>query len=187
MKKHIITSLLYTAITAVILGLGYPLAITALAHFAFPANANGQLLYNPHGELVGSALIGQPFTGDKYFHSRPSAAGTGYDASSSSGSNLGPTSKALTDRVKRSANAEKQAQVPIDLVTTSASGLDPDVTPAAALFQVPRVAKARGLSEDGLRTLVKRLTSHRQFAILGEPRVNVLVLNRALDRGAAVK
>ena len=185
MKKHIVTSLLYTAIMAVVLGLGYPLAITALAHVAFPAKANGQLLYNPQGELVGSALIGQPFTGDRYFHSRPSAAGTGYDASSSSGSNLGPTSKALLDRVQQSANAEKQAQVPVDLVTTSASGLDPDITPAAALFQVPRVAKARGLSESAVHALVARLTSPRQLAVLGEPRVNVLMLNRALDRGTA--
>jgi len=185
MKKHIVTSLLYTAIMAVVLGLGYPLAITALAHIAFATKANGQLLYNAQGELVGSALIGQPFTGDKYFHSRPSAAGTGYDASSSSGSNLGPTSKALSDRVQQSAEAEKRAQVPIDLVTTSASGLDPDITPAAALFQVPRIAKARGLREDSLRVLVIKAISPRQFAILGEPRVNVLMLNRDLDLGAA--
>ncbi len=185
MKKHILTSLLYTAISAVVLGLGYPLAITALAHVAFPAKANGQLLYNPQGELVGSALIGQPFSGDKYFHSRPSAAGTGYDASSSSGSNFGPTSKALSERVQQSVKAEKQAQVPVDLVTTSASGLDPDITPAAALFQVPRIAKARGLTEDSLRALVIKAISPRQFAILGEPRVNVLMLNRALDLGAA--
>ena len=185
MKKHIVTSLLYTAITAVILGLGYPLAITALAQVAFPAKANGQLLYSSQGELIGSALIGQRFTGDKYFHSRPSAAGTGYDASSSSGSNLGPTSKALSDRIQESANAEKQAQVPVDLVTTSASGLDPDITPAAALFQVSRVAKARGLTEDAVRALVTKLISPRQFATLGEPRVNVLILNETLDQGAA--
>lgn len=185
MKKHIVTSLLYTVITAVLLGLGYPLAITALAHVAFPAKANGQLLYNAQGELVGSALIGQPFTGDKYFHSRPSAAGTGYDASSSSGSNLGPTNKTLTDRIQASTAAEKQSQIPIDLITTSASGLDPDITPAAALFQVSRVAKARGVSEDGVRALVTKLILPRQFAILGESRVNTLNLNRALDQGAA--
>ena len=184
MKKHILTSLLYTAITAVLLGLAYPLAITAVAHIAFPAKANGELLYNPQGELVGSALIGQPFTGDKYFHSRPSAAGTGYDASSSSGSNLGPTSKALSDRVQQSANAEKQAQVPVDLVTTSASGLDPDITPAAAFFQVSRVAEARHMSEDRVRGIVTKHVSPRQFAILGEARVNVLMLNRALDQEA---
>lgn len=185
MKKHIVTSLLYTVITAVLLGLGYPLAITALAHVAFATKANGQLLYNAQGELVGSALIGQPFTGDKYFHGRPSAAGTGYNASSSSGSNLGPTNKTLTDRIQASAAAEKQSQVPVDLITTSASGLDPDITPAAALFQVSRVARARGVSEDEVRALVTKLISPRQFAILGEPRVNILNLNRALDQGAA--
>lgn len=153
MKKHIVTALLYTTITAVILGLGYPLAIMVVAHVALPAKANGQLLYNDKGELIGSALIGQPFTGDKYFHSRPSAAGTGYDASSSAGSNLGPTSKALSDRVQQSVAAEKQAQVPIDLVTTSASGLDPDITPVAAMFQVRRIARVRGLSEGQVRAL----------------------------------
>ena len=182
MKKHIATALLYTIVTAVVLGLGYPLAITALAHALFPAKANGQLLYNAKGELTGSALIGQPFTGDKYFHSRPSAAGTGYDASSSSGSNLGPTSKALLDRIQQSTNAEKQAQVPVDLVTTSASGLDPDITPAAALFQVSRVAGARALSEAKLRSLVEAHITQRQFGFLGEPRVNVLLLNQALDK-----
>ncbi len=182
MKKHIVTSLLYTIITALVLGLGYPLAITALAHVAFPAKANGQLLYNPQGELVGSALIGQPFTGDKYFHSRPSAAGTGYDASSSSGSNLGPTNKTLTDRIQASATAEKQPQVPVDLITTSASGLDPDITPAAALFQIARIARVRGTSEVQLRSLVAAYTSPRQLGFLGEPRVNVLLLNHALDK-----
>ncbi len=182
MKKHIVTSLLYTIITAIVLGLGYPLAITALAHVAFPAKANGQLLYNPQGELVGSALIGQPFTGDKYFHSRPSAAGTGYDASSSSGSNLGPTNKTLTDRIQASATAEKQPRVPVDLITTSASGLDPDITPAAALFQISRIAHVRGTSEAQLRSLVAAYTSPRQLSFLGEPRVNVLLLNQALDK-----
>ena len=181
MKKHIVTALLYTAITAMVLGLGYPLAITALAHVALPAKANGQLLYNDKGEIIGSALIGQPFMGEKYFHSRPSAAGTGYDASSSSGSNLGPTSKVLSDRVQQSIAAEKQAQVPIDLATTSASGLDPDITPAAALFQVSRVANARGMSEEQLRSLVMSRVSPRQFAVLGEPRINVLLLNEELD------
>lgn len=181
MNKHIVTSLLYTIITAVVLGLGYPLALTAVAHFAFPAKANGQLLYNGQGELIGSAMIGQPFTGDKYFHSRPSAAGTGYDASSSSGSNLGPTSRALLERIQQSAASEKQTQVPVDLVTTSASGLDPDITPAAALFQIPRVAKARGLSEDQLRSLVSAQISPRQLGLLGEPRINVLLLNRSLE------
>ena len=182
MKKHIVTALLYTTITAVVLGLAYPLGITAVARIAFPAKANGQLLHDAKGQLVGSALIGQPFTGANYFHSRPSAAGTGYDASSSSGSNLAPTSKALADRVQQSVAAEKQSNVPIDLVTTSASGLDPDITPAAAMFQVPRIATARGLSQDQVRALVISHTSPRQFAVLGEPRVNVLLLNEALDQ-----
>ncbi len=182
MKRHIVTALLYTLVTAIVLGIGYPLALTAIARAAFPARASGQLLYNDQGELIGSALIGQAFTGEKYFHSRPSAAGTGYDASSSSGSNLGPTSKALAERVQQSVSAEKQPQIPIDLVTTSASGLDPDITPAAALFQVARVAKARSRSEEEVRALVTRHISPRQLALLGEPRVNVLSLNRALDQ-----
>jgi K+-transporting ATPase ATPase C chain len=181
MKKHIITSLLYTVISAVVLGLGYPLALTLFAHVVFPAKANGELIYAQNGEIVGSSLIGQPFTGTRYFHSRPSAAGTGYDASSSSGSNLGPTSKALADRMQQSVAAEKQAGVPIDLVTTSASGLDPDITPAAALFQISRIAPLRRISEEQLRSLVASHTASRQFGVLGEPRVNVLALNRALD------
>ncbi len=147
----------------------------------FPAKANGELLYNPQGELVGSTLIGQAFTGAKYFHSRPSAAGTGYDASFSSGSNLGPTSKALANRTQQSVAAEKLSGVPIDLVTTSASGLDPDITPAAARFQVPRIAALRNIPDDRLRSLVQANTAFRQLGILGEPRVNVLALNQALD------
>ena len=185
MKRHIITSLLYTAITAVVLGIGYPLAITAIAHLAFPAKANGQLVYNNQGELIGSRIIGQPFSGPKYFHSRPSAAGTGYDASASSGSNLGPTSKALADRIQQSAAAEGKGQVPVDLVTTSASGLDPDITPAAAFFQVSRIALLRGLTEEQLRSIVQAHITGRQFGFLGEPRVNVLELNTALDHLAA--
>lgn len=181
MKKHIITSLLYTVITAVVLGLGYPLALTLFAHIAFPAKANGGLIYARNGEIIGSSLIGQPFTGTRYFHSRPSTAGTGYDASSSSGSNLGPTSKALTDRTQQSVAVEKQSGVPIDLVTASASGLDPDITQAAALFQLSRIAAQRGITEHRLRSLVEAHTSSRQFGVLGEPRVNVLALNRALD------
>ena len=182
MKKQIVTSLLYTVITAIVLGIGYPLAITAIAHAVFPARANGQLLYDRDGNLAGSALIGQPFTGAKYFHSRPSAAGTGYDASSSSGSNLGPTSKALADRVQQSVAAEKHIGVPVDLVTTSASGLDPDITPAAALFQVERIAALRGMSETQLRSMVADYTTPRQLGLLGEPRVNVLRINQALDQ-----
>ncbi len=182
MKKHIVTALLYTAITAVVLGLGYPLGVAAVARIAFPAKANGQLLHDAKGQLIGSALIGQPFTGANYFHSRPSNAGTGYDAASSAGSNLGPTSKALSDRIQQSVTAQRQSPVPIDLVTTSASGLDPDITPAAAMFQVSRIAHARGLSEDKVRALVTSHISPRQFAVLGEPRVNVLLLNEALDQ-----
>jgi K+-transporting ATPase ATPase C chain len=181
MKKHIVTSLLYTVIMATVLGIAYPLAITAAAHMAFPAKANGQLLYGPAGNLEGSALIGQSFTGAKYFHSRPSAAGAGYDASSSSGSNLGPTSKALADRIQQSVAAEKRPGIPVDLVTASASGLDPDITPAAALYQVGRIAAVRGISETQLRSLVDEYTTPRQLGLLGEPRVNVLRLNQALD------
>jgi K+-transporting ATPase ATPase C chain len=178
MKKHLITSLLYTAITAVLLGIVYPLVITGIAHVLFPAKANGSLVYNAQHELVGSQLIGQPFTGPTYFHSRPSAAGTGYDAGNSSGSNLGPTNKVLIDRV----NAQTEGpNAPIDLVTTSASGLDPDITPAAAYFQIQRVSAARHIPEARLRQLVDDHITQRQLGFLGEPRVNVLALNQALD------
>lgn len=182
MKNHLLTAVLYTVITAILLGIGYPLAVTGLAHVLMPAKAEGQLLHNAKGELIGSRLIGQSFTGASYFHSRPSAAGTGYDASSSSGSNLGPTSKALQDRIQASVTAEGRQNVPVDLVTTSASGLDPDITPAAALFQVARIAPLRHLTEDQLRTIVQQHTQGRQFGLLGEPRVNVLELNLALDQ-----
>jgi K+-transporting ATPase ATPase C chain len=189
MKKHIITSLLYTVVTAVLLGIVYPLAVTAIARACFPDKANGQLIHNSAGELIGSKLIGQPFTGPGYFHSRPSAAGTGYDAGASSGSNLGPTSKALVDRVAQSVAAEQQngQPVPIDLVTASASGLDPDITPAAAFYQASRVARERHLSEDAVRRLIGRQTMPRQFGILGEPSVNVLALNLKLDEMASAK
>ncbi len=178
MKNQTITALLYTVITAIVLGIGYPLAITAVAHVIFPRQAAGSLLYNPQHELIGSRLLGQPFTGPTWFHSRPSAAGTGYDATSSGGSNLGPTSKALADRI---AAQTEGPGAPIDLVTTSASGLDPDISPAAADFQVPRLAAQRHLSESALRSLIAAHTSPRQLGFLGEPRVNVLALNRALD------
>ncbi len=182
MKKHLFTSLLYTAVTAVVLGLGYPLAITAVAHVFIPDQGERPAALQRTGRVGRLRLIGQPFTGPRYFHSRPSAAGTGYDASSSSGSNLGPTSKALQDRVQQSVAAEKQTPVPVDLVTTSASGLDPDITPAAALFQVPRVASSRNLTTAQVRSLVQAHTAPRQFGLLGEPTVNVLALNSALDR-----
>jgi K+-transporting ATPase ATPase C chain len=185
MKKYITTACLYTLVTAVLLGIVYPLAVTGLAHLLFPKQANGELITH-NGQLIGSQLIGQAFTGERYFHSRPSAAGMGFDATASSGSNLGPTSKALIDsvraRTEASVAAEKNAApVPIDLVTASASGLDPDITPAAAVYQVPRIARARHLSETVVNDLVESHVTPRQFSLLGEPRVNVLELNLALD------
>jgi potassium-transporting ATPase KdpC subunit len=181
MKRHIITACLYTAITAVLLGLAYPLVITGIAHIAFPAQASGELV-RKEGVLIGSRLIGQPFTGPGYFHSRPSAAGNGYDASASSGSNLGPTSNALVQRIAQSVSAETTTQpVPVDLVMASGSGLDPDISPAAAYYQVGRVSRSIGIPEDALRKLVAAHIMQRQFGILGEPRVNVLELNLALS------
>jgi len=182
MKKHFVTACLYTVITAVVLGILYPLLITGLAHLAFRDKAEGQLI-TKNGEMIGSRIIGQPFTGAGYFHSRPSAAGSGYDASSSSGSNLGPTSKQLVDRVNSSVATERNANtdIPIDLVTASGSGLDPDISPAAALYQVPRVARERHLPEQAVRDLVTSHIKMRQLGLLGEPRVNVLELNLALS------
>lgn len=182
MKKHIVTACLYTLITAVLLGLVYPLVITGLAKLAFPEKANGQLIVRD-GQIIGSKLIGQSFTGSGYFHSRPSAAGTGYDASSSSGSNLAPTNKALIDRIDASVKSEYAGSpVPIDLVTASGSGLDPAISPAAALYQVPRIARTRGVSEEALTNLVMKHITPRQFGLLGEPTVNVLLLNLAVDQ-----
>jgi len=187
MRRSVTTAVLYTILGTVLLGIVYPYAVTGIAQLLFRDKANGQLIIRD-GKLVGSGILGQAFTGPAYFHSRPSAAGTGYDASSSSGSNYAPTSKKLVDRVAgdvAAAQAEQPgALVPIDLVTTSASGLDPDITPAAANFQVARVASLRHLSQEAVRQIVARHTLNRQLGVLGEPRVNVLQLNLDLDRTA---
>ena len=184
MKKNLIISVLMTVVTTILLGIIYPLAVTGIAQMIFPHKANGQLI-SQNGKLIGSSVIGQPFSGPTYFHSRPSAAGTGYDAANSGGTNLGPTNKALISRVQSDAEALQKENpgvpVPVDLVTTSASGLDPHISIAGADFQVPRVARARGISEAQLRQLVAAHTESRQFGFLGEPRVNVLELNLALD------
>jgi K+-transporting ATPase ATPase C chain len=194
--KHIRPAIVMIVVMTVITGLIYPLFMTGIAQAVFPYQANGSLIEKDN-KVIGSALIGQAFTSDKYFHGRPSATTEAdpndatktvpvpYAADNSSGSNLGPTSKALVDRVKEDAGklaAENpNTPIPVDLVTTSASGLDPDITPAGALFQIPRVAKARGLSEDKVRQLVEAQTSGRLLGIIGEPHVNVLKLNLALD------
>lgn len=183
MKKTLVTASLYTILTAFGLGIVYPVAITGVAKLLFRDKANGQLITR-NGEVAGSRLIGQPFTTAAYFHSRPSAAGTGYDAGASSGSNLGPSNKSLIDRVDAAVKTEAEGtgDVPVDLVTTSGSGLDPDITPAAAMYQVARVARERRLSQDAVARLVAANTQARQWGLLGEPRVNVLQLNLALDQ-----
>jgi len=185
MKKNLVTAILMTIVSTILLGILYPLAVTAIAQIFFRNQANGQLVV-ANGKIVGSRIIGQAFSSPGYFHSRPSNAGNGYDATNSNGSQLGPTNQKLIDRVKgdtAAAQAENPGTpVPIDLVTASASGLDPDITPAAAAFQAPRVAKARGITEEQLRQLVANHTQSRQWGFLGEPRVNVLELNLDLDR-----
>jgi len=185
MKKNLLISIWMTIETTIVFGLIYPMVVTGLAQLIFPHKANGQLIAQ-EGKVVGSSIIGQGFSSPQYFHSRPSAAGNGWDAANSAGSNLGPTNQKLLDRVKgdvASAQADNPGtQVPIDLVTTSASGFDPHITPAAADFQLLRVAKARGTTVDQLRALVTKHTEGRQLGFLGEPRVNVLELNLELDQ-----
>jgi K+-transporting ATPase ATPase C chain len=177
MKKHLVTACLYTVITAISLGMVYPILITGIAAFTFRDKANGQLIQQ-NGNLIGSRIIGQPFTGPGYFHSRPSAAGSGYDASASSGSNLAPTSKFLEERVQSAVKSEGHpGNVPVDLITASGSGIDPDITPAAAFYQVERVAGERNLTAEAVRALVKQSIVPRQLGLFGEPTVNVFQLN----------
>ena len=186
MKKNLITAVLMTIATTILLGIVYPLVVTGIAQVLFPKQANGQLIQKGN-KTVGSRIIGQGFSGASYFHSRPSAAGNGYDAANSGGSNLGPTNQKLIDRVKGDVTAAQtdnhgsSSSVPIDLVTTSASGFDPHITPAAAEYQLTRVAKERGATVDQLRALLAKHTEGRQLGILGEARVNVLELNLELD------
>lgn len=188
MNKDIISSLrpalVMTLLFAVLLGLAYPLALTGLGQALFPSQANGSLV-EENGKIVGSTVVGQAFTSERYFNTRPSAAGKGYDGLASSGSNLGPTSQALADRVKgdvaKLSETAPGANVPPDLVTTSASGLDPDISPEAAFYQVNRIAKARGLDPAAVRGLVERSVEGPILGFLGEPRVNVFELNRRLD------
>jgi potassium-transporting ATPase KdpC subunit len=183
MKKNLVTAVLMTIATTVLLGIIYPLVVTGIAQILFPKKANGQLI-EANGRIIGSRLIAQAFTAPGYFHPRPSAVS--YDPTNSNGSQLGPTNQKLVDRVKADVSAAQAENpgtpVPIDLVTASASGLDSDITPAAAAFQLPRVAKARRIKEDALRQLVAKHTVGRQMGFLGEPRVNVLELNLELDK-----
>jgi potassium-transporting ATPase KdpC subunit len=180
------TSILFTLVTTVLLGLGYPLVVTGIASVIFPHQAAGSLIQLKDGTIIGSELLAQSFTSDRYFHPRPSAAGNGYDATASGGSNLAQSSKTLVTRIQgdidKLAAQNPGKPVPIDLVTTSASGLDPDITPDAAFYQAPRVAKARNLSVDSVRSLIQRHITSRQFGVLGEARVNVLQLNLDLDK-----
>jgi potassium-transporting ATPase KdpC subunit len=182
--RNLLIAVLMTIVTTVLLGIGYPLVVTGLAQVLFHDKANGQLIER-NGHVIGSRIIGQAFSSPGYFHGRPSAAGSGYDAANSGGTNLGPTNKKLADAVKAAVEAARKenpsAAVPIDLVTSSGSGLDPHVSPAAALFQAPRVARERRVGEADVRRLIDAHTEGRQFGFFGEPRVNVLELNLALD------
>lgn len=185
--KHSVwrTSIRFTIVTTVLLGIGYPLVVTGIAGTLFPRKAAGSLILKD-GQVIGSELLAQSFTSDKYFHPRPSAAGNGYDATASGGSNLAQSNKTLVDRIQGSIDKLSRENpgkpVPIDLVTTSGSGLDPDITPDAAFFQLPRVAKARGISEDRIHQLIEDHITGRELGVLGEPRVNVLDLNLGLDK-----
>src|SRR6201984_1888401 len=184
MKKHLITAFLMTVATTILLGVIYPLVITGVAQLLFKDKANGQIRYR-NGEAIGSRFIGQPFTSAKYFHPRPSNAGNGYDAANSGGTNYASTNQKLIERVRGDATTLQQENpsqpIPVDLLTASASGLDPDISPAAAEFQIPRIARERGISESVLRDLVQKHIEPRNLGLLGEPRVNVLELNLALD------
>ena len=189
MKKNLVTAFLMTIATTILLGLIYPLVVTGVAQLVFRDKANGQIVRR-NGEVIGSRIIAQPFTSAKYFHPRPSFAGAnGYDAANSGGTNYAPTNQKLIDRVKADAaslQAENPGQpIPVDLITMSASGLDPEISPAAAEFQVPRVARERGLAESTVRQLVEQHTEQRDLGLFGEPRVNVLELNLALDEMSA--
>jgi potassium-transporting ATPase KdpC subunit len=188
MKQQLKIAFWMTIVTTVLFGLVYPLVVTALAQALFPAQANGELIRR-NGTVIGSQLIGQAFSSPGYFYSRPSAAGAGYDGLNSGGSNLGPTNRQLIDRIEKDVESLRRenpgASIPVDIVTTSASGLDPDITPAAAEFQIPRVAHARGMTEEQVSALVRKHTAARQFGVLGEARVNVLELNLDLDAAHA--
>ena len=190
MKKNLVTAILMTVATTILLGIIYPLVVTGLAQLIFPKQANGQLIQKD-GKVIGSSIIAQGFSNPGYFHPRPSFAGNGYDPTNTNGSQLGPTNQKLIDRVKVDvANAQVEnpsAPVPIDLVTGSGSGLDPHITPASAKFQLPRVAKERGIAVDQLAVLVQKHTEDRQFGFLGESRVNVLELNLELDQRVPMK
>jgi potassium-transporting ATPase KdpC subunit len=184
MTKNLSVAIRFTMVTTIVFGLGYPLLVTGLSQLIFPKQANGSLI-EKNGQVIGSRLLAQGFSGDKYFHPRPSAAGNGYDPLASGGSNLGPTNQALVTRVQQDVAKWQQENpgkaIPSDLVTASGSGLDPDISPASAEFQVPRVARARGMSVEDVRRMVGKHTQGRQLGILGEARVNVLELNLELD------
>ena len=188
MKKHLITAFLMTIATTILLGMIYPLVVYGLAQLFFRDKANGQIITR-NGQAIGSRIIAQPFTSAKYFHPRPSGAGSGYDAANSGGTNYAPTNHQLIDRVQADAKTLHEENpnqpIPVDLITTSASGLDPEISPAAAEFQIPRVARERGMAESAVRELVQKYTYQRDLGLLGEPRVNVLELNLALDDLAA--